>query len=188
MKDKLKKCKAKGCAKTFKPSSSLQTWCSPACGFAISLARLATAAGRAKIENTRKQRVLKERIKTRSDHMRDTQKSFNAYIRARDAGNGCISCGSTTAAAYHAGHYLTTKARPELRFEPINCHLQCSSCNMYLSGNLIMYRKRLIAKIGQESVDWLEGQHDLTRYTIDELKSLKTHYNNKTREAKNESK
>ncbi len=62
------------------------------------------------------------------------QKAFNAYIRARDAGLPCISCGETNPPDLHGGqwdcgHFKTVGAYPELRFEERNAHKQCKSCN-----------------------------------------------------------
>lgn len=127
----------------------------------------------------------KEKLKSRAEHMKDTQTAFNAWVRARDAGQPCISCGTTADVQYCAGHYRTTAACPELRFEPLNVHLQCNrNCNMGKSGNLLGYRPRLLAKIGAEPLAWLEGPHEPKKYTIDELKALTALYREKTRELK----
>lgn len=127
----------------------------------------------------------KERLKSRAEHMKDTQTAFNAWVRERDAGQPCISCGTTAEVQYCAGHYRTTAACPELRFEPLNVHLQCNrNCNMGKSGNLLGYRPRLLAKIGAERLAWLEGPHEPKKYTIEELKALTAQYRAMTRELK----
>lgn len=79
---------------------------------------------------------------------------FRAMIRKRDEGNCCISCGSPH--PNQAGHYYSAGHYPELEFNPDNVHLQCTRCNMYLSGNLIEYRKGLIRKIGGDRVEQLD--------------------------------
>ncbi|WP_024694330.1 recombination protein NinG [Pseudomonas syringae] len=130
-------------------------------------------------------KVRKEALKSRADHLKDTQRAFNAWIRERDAGQPCISCGTTADVQYCAGHYRTTAACPELRFEPLNVHLQCNrNCNMGKSGNLLGYRPRLLAKIGAEKLDWLEGPHEPQKYTIEDLKALTAKYRAMTRELK----
>jgi len=55
-------------------------------------------------------------------------------------------------------------------------------CNTHLSGNALNYRKRLIDKIGIESVEWLEGPHEPKKYTVDELVEIKTVYRRKLKE------
>lgn len=130
-------------------------------------------------------RDAKEKIKTRAEHMKDAQTAFNSWVRARDAGLPCISCGTTADIQYAAGHFRSAGGHPELRFDPLNVHLQCNrNCNMAKSGNLGPYRIELIKRIGQEKVDWLEGPHEPKRYTIDDLKAIKAHYRALARELK----
>lgn len=182
---KPKKCKNPSCGEKFVAQRLGQAVCSPKCGLAIKHVNEAKArksldqVGRAEI------RVRKEKLKSRADHLKDTQHAFNAWIRARDAGQPCISCGTTADVQYCAGHYRTTAASPELRFEPLNVNLQCNrNCNMGKSGNLLGYRPGLIAKIGIEAVEWLEGPHGPKRYTTEDLKAITAEYRAKTRELK----
>ena len=151
----------------------MQTVCSPRC---------AALYVKNKDKNELKER--KEKLKSRSDWLREAQMSFNAFIRARDEGNSCISCGRKTGAKINAGHYLAVGSHPELRFNELNNNLQCEHCNTYLSGNQLEYRKGLIAKIGIDKVEWLEGPHDPKKYTIDEIKAIKDLYRLKLKELK----
>lgn len=81
-------------------------------------------------------------------------KHFNAYIRERDKGRGCISCGGPVE---NAGHYLSAGHNAIHRFNEKNVHGQCIRCNKWLHGNLIEYRRGLVKKIGEDSVSVLEG-------------------------------
>ena len=182
---KPKKCRVATCGASFVPSRMGQAVCSPACAL-IDGPRHAPKARKALAEIERKDiKVRKEKLKSRADHLKDTQHAFNAWIRARDAGQPCISCGTTADVQYCAGHYRTTAASPELRFEPLNVNLQCNrNCNMGKSGNLLGYRPGLIQKIGIEAVEWLEGPHEPKKYTIEQLKAMTAEYRAKTRELK----
>jgi hypothetical protein len=182
---KQKTCANPECATKFLPAKLGQKVCGWACGLAIAPANQ-DKVRKALAQIERKEvRARKEKLKSRADHLKDTQHAFNAWIRERDAGQPCISCGTTADVQYCAGHYRTTAAAPELRFEPLNVHLQCNrNCNMGKSGNLLGYRPRLIEKIGLEAVEWLEGLHEPKRYTIDELKALTALYRAKTRALK----
>lgn len=120
---------------------------------------------------------LKERQEpTRGDELRKAQKAFNSFIRARDSGNPCISCGRDTGCKINAGHYRSVGSCPELRFNEDNVHLQCEQCNNFKSGNIRKYRTGLIEKIGLERVEFLEGPHDAKHYSIEEIKSINRRY------------
>jgi hypothetical protein len=115
----------------------------------------------------------RERLKTRGDYAKEAQQAVNRYIRIRDQRRGCISCGTTTAGQYHAGHYRTTKACPDLRFYTLQIWKQCAQCNAQLSGNIIPYRQALVGLLGAAKVEWIEGPHKAKNYTVDDLKRIK---------------
>lgn len=169
----------KGCKESFMSERPMQSACSPTC--AIGLARVE----RRKVE--RKQvREARQRLKTKSDHAREAQQAFNAWVRLRDHDLPCVSCGRFHGGQFHAGHYRTVGGNPELRFEPLNAHRQCAPCNNHKSGDIVNYRINLVARIGQEAVDWLEGPHEPKRYTIEDLQQIKAQYRAKVREIKKE--
>jgi len=183
-----KKCRVAECRAAFVPQRLGQAVCSPACAILDAPKQPANQEkarkSLAQVER-REIKVRKEKLKSRADHLKETQHAFNAWIRARDAGQPCISCGTTADVQYCAGHYRTTAACPELRFEPLNVNLQCNrNCNMGKSGNLLGYRPGLIKKIGIEAVEWLEGPHEAKKYTIEQLKAMTAEYRAKTRELK----
>lgn len=129
-------------------------------------------------------KVRKERLKSRADHLREAQAVFNEWVRLRDADLPCVSCGRHHDGQYHAGHYRTVGANPEIRFEPLNVWKQCAPCNTHLSGNLVNYRLSLLERIGAEKLAWLEGPHPASKYTIEEIKAIKADYREKIKELK----
>ncbi len=135
-----------------------------------------------KIKHTTQKKELKGNDKGYRDKCAQT--AFNAYIRFRDNELPCISCGRNHVGQYHAGHYRSRGAHPELRFEELNCHKQCAPCNNHLSGNISNYRPALIDKIGMDKVDWLEGPHELIKYSCEDLKRVELKYKRKLKEAK----
>jgi hypothetical protein len=120
--------------------------------------------------------------KTMSQLRHEAQFWFNRFIRLRDAGLPCVSCGKYHTGQIHASHYMSVGAHPELRYEERNVHSACSICNNHLSGNLIEYRKRLIVRCGIELVEWLEGQHEPKHYDRGALVEIKDAYRAKCRE------
>jgi hypothetical protein len=184
-----KKCKNPACKTSFVPQRLGQAVCNYACGLAIKDVNQERAR-KALVDVGRKEvKAQKEKLKSRGEHMRETQIAFNAYIRARDqlAGHACISSGKPldwSGNAVDAGHYRSVGSAPHLRFDERNCHAQSKQDNRFLSGNAVDYRIGLIARIGQEAVDALEADQSVRKYTIDDLKAIKTHYRALARELK----
>ena len=106
------------------------------------------------------------------------QKAFNKFIRLRDAELGCASCNkpSSWRGQWHASHFKSVGARPDLRFNEDNCHKACSVCNNYLSGNVGEFRKRIIEKIGIDRLLVLESDDGPCRLSIDDLKNIRAKY------------
>ena len=162
------------CKVKFTPTRPLQSVCSPNCAY--------THAKAVRVKTERKEtREAKVRLKSKSEWLKEAQTVFNQYIRLRDKDLPCISCQRFHTGQYHAGHYLTTGAHPELRFDEINVHKQCSACNNYLSGNIVEYRINLINKIGIDAVNYLESKHQPKHYTIEDIKTLKAIYREKVK-------
>lgn len=169
-----KKCRV--CRETYTPSKPLQVVCSPSC--ALLHAKQKRERERKALDKIERKaiREAKEKIKPRAAYMKETQSAFNAWVRARDADQPCISCGRHHQGKYDAGHYRSVGSNPALRFEPLNCHRQCVPCNQHKSGNAIEYRIGLVARIGAEKVAWLEGLHEPKKYTIEDLQQITAHY------------
>lgn len=179
---KPKTCKNPSCRAAFIPQRLGQSVCDYTCGLALAAIKREKER-KALAEVGRKElRAAKERFKPKGQYMREAQAAFNAWIRARDAAQPCISCGRHHEGKYDAGHYRTVGSNPALRFEPLNCHKQCVPCNQHKSGDIVNYRMSLVLRIGQSQVDWLEGPHEPQRYTIDDLKAIKAEYRAKLKQ------
>lgn len=162
------------CQKEFVPHNSLVIVCGVAC------ARRVPVINRKAEKKADRQRA--EAIKPRAKWLKEAQSAFNSYIRSRDAAMACVSCGRHHEGQWHAGHYLSTGARPELRFDPSNVHKQCQPCNTHLHGNLALYRSELVRRIGLAGVERLEGPHAPKKYTVDDLKAIIALYRAKLKE------
>ncbi len=170
---KPKKCAV--CKEAYQPHQTLQRVCSPKCGLAFAVER---REKKEKKQTREMKRVLRET--DRSYWIKKAQISFNAWIRERDAGLPCISCGTPDGKGKrNAGHYRPAGLHTALRFDPLNVHGQCERCNTSLSGNLIEYRKGLVVKIGADAVEKLETNYEKKRWTIEELKNICQQYKSK---------
>ncbi|EBR9810612.1 recombination protein NinG [Salmonella enterica subsp. enterica serovar Teshie] len=185
--------KCKCCNEWFIPKYQNQYWCNEICGTKIALERRSKEREKAEKAADKKLRreeqqqkdrlkIRKLALKPRSYWIKQAQQAVNAYIRERDRDLPCISCGTLTSAQWDAGHYRTTAAAPQLRFDERNIARQCIVCNQYKSGNLVPYRAELIRRIGIEQVEALESNHDRHRWTIEECKAIKAEYQQKLKD------
>jgi len=204
---KQKKCKM--CPKHFTPRSMAQVIGHPNEGHKdciyLYTKLKATKAKEKQAKAERKDlKARKEKLKTKTQWEQDTQKVFNRFIRLRDRYQPCRSCKRTNdevevtegwkvGGSWDCGHYLSVGAHPELRFEPKNAYKQCKSCNggsgKYTKKSATVskqYRINLIEYVGIDVVDWLEGPHELNKYTIEQLKEIKRHYSTKARQLEKE--
>lgn len=181
-----KRCaKAKGgCGEFFLAvRGRIQAACGPSCAESMAVTKRQKAERKA-------DRAKREKLKTRSDWMREAQAAFNAFIRARDYGLPCICCGQygngwTRGGEFDAGHYRSRGAAPHLKFDQRNVHAQLKKCNRYASGNVVGYRKGLIERIGLASVEALEADETPAKWSIDDLKAIRDKYRRLARELKN---
>lgn len=114
---------------------------------------------------------------------RSAQSAFNAFIRKRDEKLDCISCDKTSNwhGQWHAGHYKTVGARPDLRFHEDNCHRQCSICNNHLSGNIGEYKLNLIKRIGLERIALMDLVNN-KKLTCEDYKAIELKYKSKLKQ------
>lgn len=164
--------------------TAVNAWCGEACALEIVERARRKAQAKAERERKAKRKADKERTKPTAKIRQEAQAAFNAWVRERDAGLPCVSCGRPNDGLHqrHAGHYRSVGAHPELRFDPANCHAQCSQCNNYLSGNLIAYRAELTNRIGIGEVVRLETSTGPAKYTRDDLLAIKARYQHDLRE------
>lgn len=124
------------------------------------------------------------KLKDKKYRKEKAQYSFNAYIRKRDEHLPCVSCDKPNTGTHqrHASHYRSVGACPELRFEELNVHASCAQCNSMKSGNIIEYRIRLIKKIGEEKVIWIESQNYVKKYTCEDYLKIEKKYKKKLKD------
>lgn len=171
---KAKTCKV--CKEKFIPHLSTAIVCSIKCAIEYTNKQNAKKDALKRTQSRLETIKKKNAIKSITEYAKDAQTAFNAYIRKRDEHLPCISCGRIGGCQFHAGHYRTTKAAPQLRFNEDNCHKQCAQCNNHLSGNITEYRINLVKKIGNDRVEELENNNAIKRYTKDELVEIKNIY------------
>lgn len=176
----------RACRAEFVPRNSLQRVCSAACAMAHVQATNERRAAEAKRAERKADKAKRDKLKTRSDWIKEAQAAFNAWVRLRDAGLPCICCGvpmgdGKPGGAVDAGHYRSTGSAPHLRFAEDNCHAQRKVCNRFGAGRAVDYRLGLIERIGLERVEALEADQTPRKWTIPDLKAIRDTYRAKTR-------
>lgn len=177
-------CKEKFIARKF-----LQKYCTEhdECIAAFVKSRKGKFEAENKKKENREHRIQKEACMTKGEWIELLQKKFNQFIKLRDKDDGCISCDTRNNVRYDAGHFWAT-TYGFLRFHEDNVHKQCSfNCNKNKHGNQGEYRIRLIKKIGQERVTWLdENRNRRLEITIPEIQELIKVYKEKIKLLKNQ--
>jgi len=139
-----------------------------------------------KVEEKKGKRELKamrERQKSISQWRRELQQVFNKYIRERDKGKGCISCGTKLQGKYDAGHFYSVGSYPNLRFHESNCFGQCVWCNQHKHGNLLEYQIGILKRIGKHQLEQLqELRNEPLRLSLEEIKIKINQYKIKIKE------
>ena len=181
---KPKKCK--WCGIKFIPARTMQSVCIMTCAIELSLKdsekkRKAEKKQEAQLQK-QKRKEAREWIEANRSYgylTKKAQEAVNEYVRWRDYGKPCISCGALPDYHKHlkgqsadAGHYRSTGSAPHMRFVLGNINSQCVKCNRELSGNVVEYRKSLVAKHGEEYVLKIEHDNTPRKYSKDELRRI----------------
>ncbi len=183
--------KCRHCKQMFQPVRCGQNTCCYECSVAVADIAAERSKNRrekaGRVAEVASRKIMKLKLKTRGEWIKEAQAVFNAFVRTRDqlAGHNCISSGKPldwSGNNVDAGHYRSRGSAPHLRFNEDNCHAQSKQDNRYGSGNAVDYRIGLIARIGLAKVEALEADNTPRKWTIEELKAIKAEYRQKLKE------
>lgn len=161
-----------------------QTACSPLCAIAQGKKKVSKEKAVKQRQERQASRARVESAQPLSYYHKKAQSAFNAFIRARDAGLPCISCGKPDNGQHqrHASHFRSIGACRELRYDESNVHASCSVCNNHMSGNIAGYAPALVEKIGAAEVERLNGPQEIKKWDKQSLENLAGYYRKKTRD------
>jgi len=170
MKPKRKRCKE--CNELFIPYNSLQKVCGVDC--ALKYNKKKVKADKAKIDKLHKEN--KERLSL-ATVLGYTKTRVHQYIRQRDEGKPCISCGAPYKKDFDAGHFYSAAKFTAIKFDLDNIHGQCIQCNRFNEGNFEMYSLRLPNRIGVQAYENLVKRAETSikfvkKWTRTELKQI----------------
>ena len=118
--------------------------------------RLKATQKPSKAVKPKKQPTKRKKTETRSQLVKKLDKVFSEYIRRRDDGNGCITCGIKKEWKEMQACHFYTRGRQATRWHEDNVHSGCYRCNVLLKGNYINYTRYMIDRYGREFIDELE--------------------------------
>lgn len=120
----------------------------------IKLEKATLKAKKPRLELEQAEREHKEK-KGISGALLVTKTVVHTYVRQRDKGKPCVSCGCSWNDNFQAGHYYPAGSFETLRFNLHNINGQCEQCNLFKSGNFENYTLNLPHRIGQQSFNEL---------------------------------
>jgi hypothetical protein len=115
-------------------------------------AMLKVSKPRREFEEFKKERKNKSVI---SQLLESTRNVCHEYIRLRDKGKPCISCGTQWHQEFQAGHFYKAETFSTIKFNELNIHGQCVQCNIRKDGNNSEYTVRLPDRIGTKDFEHL---------------------------------
>ena len=138
--------------------------------------------GALKAYKPQRKKVNKDDLRTRK---RATKEACHKYVRFRDIGKRCVSCGGELGEGYHCGHFLESGNNPRIRYDEDNLAGQCVSCNVFKGGASAEYRKELIRRIGIERVERLESMKGgVVKRSADDYREIEKYYKDKLKALK----
>lgn len=176
----------KHCKTAFTPAKQMQVVCSPMCGLERARLKREASEKKAKAAEAKLYRAAREEAKNVTALKADAQKEVNAYVRARDQGLPCISCGKPWQPDFQAGHYRSRGAAGHLALDPRNIHGQCVQCNLHKHSNAVEYRIRLVDRCGVALVEALESDNEPLKLDRAALRQIRVIYKGLARDIKKE--
>lgn len=152
----------------------------------LSKAKLKAAKPRLDMEKAKKEH--KEQ-KSLSYLLENTKNKCHEYIKLRDEGKPCISCGNPWHKDFHAGHFYKAELYSNLRFDENNINGQCVKCNIREEGNESGYRVGILNRLGVDVLEDLDSKavdykKECFKWSRAELIEIRKYYAEKIKQLK----
>ena len=105
------------------------------------------------------------------------------YIRQRDEGKPCISCGNFYGQK-DPGHFYKAELYSQLKFDENNINMQCRRCNGFEDGKFDGYTHGYLHRFGPFKLKKLQAKAEASKqlnfkWDREDLKAIIKHYKNK---------
>lgn len=170
MKKAIKNKKCRECGGEFKPFKTTQRACSPICEAEI--------IRKKEIEKEKRaEEGKKNQLKV---YFESTQTICNSFIRLRDQGKPCISCGKHWQKNFQAGHLFSVGGHSAVRFDEENINGQCLECNSSSVFDVEKYIQEFEKRYSKDEFEVLRVKaYEEKRWTVEELKNLAAYFRSK---------
>ena len=129
----------------------------------------------------RGKREIEDKWVSKRKHVLD--KVFSLYIRARDH-NRCVTCWTTE---NPTNWHLFSRVANSTRFDELNCHCQCSGCNMQHENDPQPFIRRFKNKYWEQAFEDLHTKrHTTIKFDIQWYKEKIQYYKQQTLSLKQE--
>ena len=105
-------------------------------------------------------------------------KVFSEYIRARDKGKPCVTCGSRKW-PLQCGHWIK-RGHTAVRWDERNAAGQCARCNLYLNGAQDEFAAVIVKRHGDFGLnDLLRLKHTTVKMSREDFEERIKHFTDK---------
>lgn len=141
---------------------------------------------RAKAKETAK----KERMKVKRQKHRERPAAlkkkldivFSKYIRLRDKGKPCVTCGAPWEPNHQNGHFISRR-HFATRWDEMNAHGQCPKCNLWGAGEQFAHANAIDLMYGKGTAQSIADRtHGIFKLTTEFLKEKLAYYEAKLKE------
>lgn len=119
----------------------------------------------------------------RSTLVKNLDSVFSQYIRQKDAKNEiatCVTCGKKDHWSKLQNGHWASRRHYSTRWDERNCNVQCSSCNVFRSGEIYLYTKYLCSKYGDNFPEELyKLSQKSIKFTDTDLQDMINYYKEK---------
>lgn len=147
----------------------------------VSKHTLKATAPRRQIEEARQRKT----DRTKLQYLKTNVQTWcHRFIKERDKGKPCVSCGQPWSDDHQAGHWKKASDYSTLKYWEFNIHNQCKGCNLMKDGNVQRYADRILKRISPEQKQEIERmciqekQMDF-KWDRQELEELRDYYKEK---------
>ena len=117
----------------------------------------------------RKVRTTQKKRFSRSNLVKEADRVFSLYVRKRDRGDTCITCGANWDESFQCWHFMSRR-HLSTRWMERNAHGQCPKCNLWGAGEQYTHGKWIDGMYWEWTADLITRlANEVTQVTDEEI-------------------